>query len=360
VIYPLAFAYRANDIVFHGAPLTGTDRHLAKAFERDPGTFYLVGRLWSMLFGIGAIPLIFLIGRRVFGELVGVLGAAFWAVVPLAVQYGRTTRSDSAALFFAMLTIWLCIVAFEQPSTRGFLLAGSAAGLGVSSRYLMVVLAPVIVAIWWLARPVDQSRRRGVMAARLVAGLGALVVTFALTTPYVLLDWRGAVRSIRAEAVDPVLPHHSIVANLQFYVWRALPGALPPPVLIAALVGVWLVLRRRQAIQLVLVGYVTVFIVEISALSLHWQRWTIPALPIVVLIAADVVVTAATWLAGRVRTRHQRFGVIGATACGLLLVTASPASAVLRLDQRDSGPSTLLAARAWIARKHLAVEPHRD
>jgi hypothetical protein len=99
-----------------------------------------------------------------------------------------------------------------------------------------------------------------------------------------------------------------------------------------------------------LVGYVTVFIVEISALSLHWQRWTIPALPIVVLIAADVVVTAATWLAGRVRTRHQRFCVIGATACGLLLVTASPASAVLRLDQRDSGPSTLLAARAWIAR----------
>ncbi len=68
-----------------------------------PGTFYLIGRLWSIAYAVAAIPLVFLLGRRCFSTAVGLAGAALWAVLPLAVSYGRVVRTDSAGVFFALL-----------------------------------------------------------------------------------------------------------------------------------------------------------------------------------------------------------------------------------------------------------------
>ena len=70
-IYPLAGIYHAWDAVAHGGPVFSADPNLAHRFAADPGTFYLIGRLWSIAFAVGAIPLMFLLGRRCFSTRCG-------------------------------------------------------------------------------------------------------------------------------------------------------------------------------------------------------------------------------------------------------------------------------------------------
>src|SRR4029079_9775378 len=49
--------------------------------------------------------------------------------------------------------------------------------------------------------------------------------------------------------------------------------------------GVW----RRTPAHLLLLGYVVVFLVLISASALHWHRWTIQVLPVLALFAGAAV-----------------------------------------------------------------------
>src|SRR4029450_11764849 len=130
----------------------------------SPGDFYLIGRLWSIAFAIATIPLVFLLGRRCFSTAVGLAGAALWAVIPLAVSYGREVRTDSAGVFFALLALLLSARVFERASLRDQIVAGLAVGVGISSRYFLVTLLAALIAagVIVLRRRVPGAAVRGI------------------------------------------------------------------------------------------------------------------------------------------------------------------------------------------------------
>jgi len=350
VIYPLAFVYRVRDVIEHGSPLLGPSPGLARTFQRDPGSFYFLGRLWAALFSIAAIPLVFAIGRRVFGASVGLLGAAAWAVIPLGVQYGQTTRTDAVAIFFGLLALWFCIRAQETARPSQFVGAGVASGLAVSTRYFLALLAVAIAASWVLARRRPNDEAPVVGALTLVGAIGAMAASFLLTTPFLVLDWPDAWRSIRAEATDPVIRHTGMLTNFRFYSLGAIPGSIGPLVVLAAASGIVVILKRRDPVQLFLLGYATAFVVLISAFALHWRRWALPVLPLFVLIAADALVTGAAACRRHARARVARSAVAAIAALLGVVALAGPAAAVLRLDRGEAQPSTIDAARRWFAR----------
>ena len=224
VIYPLALLFRLREIVFHGAPLFGAAHSVAVRFQDDPSSFYLTGRIWVMLLGLAALPLIYFIGRRTVGDAAALVAAAIWGIVPLAVQYGTVTRTDTAGLFFALLTILWCMRALDRPSAARFALTGVAAGFAVSSRYFLATLAIIILVTWCMAR----ARSHGESPVRfvaLLAGAGAMVTTFVVTTPYFLLDTKDAFASLSEETTFRIpFQAHGLVDNLTFYVADAIPA----------------------------------------------------------------------------------------------------------------------------------------
>ena len=50
---------------------------------------------------------------------------------------------------------------------------------------------------------------------------------------------------------------------------------------------------RHRFRQLLLLGYAAAFVVIISLSYLHWDRWLIPILPILLILAGDVLVSAS-------------------------------------------------------------------
>jgi hypothetical protein len=85
--------------------------------------------------------------------------------------------------------------------------------------------------------------------------------------------------------------------------------------------------------------------VGINTSTLHWDRWPLPMLPVVVLFAAHALVTV-------VSAAHARVALLApapAMAFGLALLAILPAKEVVQLNMLHSRPSTRLAAREWVA-----------
>ena len=343
-IYPLAGLYHVWDAVAHGGPVFSTDPVLAHRFAASPGDFYLIGRLWSIVFAIAAIPLVFLLGRRCFSTAVGLAGAALWAVIPLAVSYGREVRTDSAGVFFALLSLLLIVRLLERATLRDQLVAGLAVGVGISSRYFLVTLLAALVGAGVIAL---RRRVPGASVRGIGAGVGAAVVAFVLTTPYFLLDWSAARASLANESASHV-GHDGLspIGNLRWYLGNAIPNVISWPVALLAVTGIVVaVVYRRDPRRLVLLAASATFLVAISTSKLHWNRWPLPILPVAVLLAADGLAHLTSAITARVGRRElaSAFAV-----AGVALVALSPAKDVIQLNVRESRPSTRVVARQWI------------
>jgi len=343
-IYPLAGLYHAWDAVGHGGPALAPDAQVADRFATSPGTFYLIGRLWAIAYAVAAIPLLFLLGRRCFSTAVGLAGAALWAVLPLAVSYGRVVRTDSAGIFFALLALLLIVRLLDRASIRDYVLAGIALGLGISSRYFLVTLLAALVIAGAIA---IRRRVPGTSVRGIAAGVGAAVATFAVTTPFFFLDWTTARASLADENTSN-LGHDGLspVGNLRWYLGNSIPKSLTLPVALLALIGIIVALAyRRDPRRLVLLAGGTTFLVAISMSELHWERWPLPILPVVVLFAVDGV----AWLTAELSARLGQPELSPAlVVAGVVLVALWPARDVVRLNVRESRPSTRVVARHWI------------
>jgi 4-amino-4-deoxy-L-arabinose transferase-like glycosyltransferase len=343
-IYPLAGLYHAWDAVGHGGPLLSADARVADRFVSSPGPFYLIGRLWAIAYAVAAIPLVFLLGRRCFSSAVGLAGAALWAVLPLAVSYGRVVRTDSAGVFFAVLALLLIVRLLDRAPLRDFVVAGVVVGLGISSRYFLVTLLAALVVAGGLA---IRHRVPGASIRGIAAGVGAAITTFVVTTPYFLLDWSTARASLANENTSN-LGHDGLspVGNLRWYLGNSFPKSLTWPLALLAVIGVVAALwSRRDPRRLVLLAGITAFVVAISMSRLHWERWPLPILPVVVLFAVDGLV----WLTSASSALLRQPALAPALAvAGVVLVALWPARDAVQLDVRESRPSTRVVARRWI------------
>jgi len=348
VIYPLAVIYRAREVLFHGGPLTGAAPSIARRLRTDSESFYLLGRFLAMLAGVAAIPVVFVIGRRIFDDVTAVVAAAIWAVVPLAVRYGQVTRTDSVGLLFTLLTLALCLRALDSPTTARFVAAGAMAGLGTATRYFLAALGVLIVATAVMSAPPRRIRH-------VCAALATMAATFALTTPYLFLDFTRAWPTVRSEGT-PADTHatHAFLGNLGFYLGHAIPRGVTWIVFLAALGGLVLAVRTLTPGRTLLLLWLGTFVVGVSVLSFHWDRWAIPVLPVVALLAAHGVVTAVRRLGSSDRRLPSRPWFVPAASVALVLgVMAAPAASVVRRDLASARPSTRYEAQRWIER-HVA------
>ena len=126
------------------------------AADCSPGTFTgsgsaLVGRALSALADLGTVFVMYLIGRRLYGEPVGLLAAGLGAVTAFSIQQAHFFTVDSMACFFTTLTAYFSIRAGQSGSWLSFGLAGLTTGLGAACK-VDAVLAALMVALAAVSR----------------------------------------------------------------------------------------------------------------------------------------------------------------------------------------------------------------
>lgn len=79
-----------------------------------------VVRSLSVLFGVAAIPMIYVLGNRLFGRKAAVIASALSAVNAFQVRYSQEARGYSLVLLLVVLSTYLFVRAVESPDSKSY------------------------------------------------------------------------------------------------------------------------------------------------------------------------------------------------------------------------------------------------
>ncbi len=198
-----ALAVKALGLPCEGGSFTGTRSAV-------------VGRALSALADVGTVFLLYLMGRRLYGETVGLLAAGLGALSAFSIQQAHFFTVDSMACFFVTLTAYFSVGAGQSGRWIDFGLAGLSTGLAAACK-VDSVLVSLLVALaggWWYLNRAHSSLKAGrlllsVLLRLTLAGLLSLVA-FRVAQPYAFEgpgffglrpspEWFGRLRQIRVE-----------------------------------------------------------------------------------------------------------------------------------------------------------------
>jgi hypothetical protein len=184
----------ADEIAQHGELLIDNPFWmLGVPFREDPAVPALYGSFLSLsgepaavlahgiwVFAVASILGIFAFTRACWGDLAGVLAAAFWAVMPIS----QDILAWHGAPNLAAICLLILVLAYVAECTRAGLERPEAVGLGL----LLVALAAthrlstlvggmaIVVAVAWALAATDRAGRRPILTGLGTAALAALVI----------------------------------------------------------------------------------------------------------------------------------------------------------------------------------------
>ncbi len=121
-------------------------------------------RMLSVLPGIASLPMMYLLGARLFGRRIGVLASLFLALNTCSVVYSQEARGYSWLLLSAIVSTYLFVRLIERPT---YAMAGAyavAAGVGFYFHYFGLLVPPAH-AVSLLALPKERRPWKYLSAA---------------------------------------------------------------------------------------------------------------------------------------------------------------------------------------------------
>ncbi|MGB6679248.1 MAG: glycosyltransferase family 39 protein [Terriglobales bacterium] len=169
--------------------------------EANMSLYYLLLHFWlefggseffvrslSVFFAIASVPVIYLLGRRLFGSRVGLITAALLAVNAYHVQYSQDARSYSLMVFLCLLSSLYFLKCLSEPSRRNRIAYIVSSTLAVYAQFFSLLL---VIAHWLSLRMLDrgQEPRQIRNDWRWIVLLSSPILAFAAATGTGPLRW---------------------------------------------------------------------------------------------------------------------------------------------------------------------------
>jgi 4-amino-4-deoxy-L-arabinose transferase-like glycosyltransferase len=145
------------------------------------------------LAGVASVIVLYVLVRRSFGYVAGLLAALALAVTPISVVTSRNNTIDSLLVLTSLLAAWAVLKATEQGSLRWLLVGGLLVGLGFNIKMLEAwLILPALALVYLLGAPLRWRTRLlhlvlagGVMLVISLSWVVAVDLTPASERPYV-------------------------------------------------------------------------------------------------------------------------------------------------------------------------------
>jgi hypothetical protein len=247
-------------------------------------------RLVGVLFSIGAVWLVYLLGRRLGGELVGLVSGLLVAVNAEFNRVSVSTFAEVPSTFFVLLALW-CLI--ERTPRRSFL-AGLALGAACMIRYQAIAfVAPI--GLWTLACARRTESQSSVLRFAVGLGLAALAQAAIEVVAYGR-PFHSLLVSFEYNVTSGLAPIEFGSEPFEWYGTRAPEwfGVVP---LALALLGVPALGRGPQSASWRLVGLAAVTMsLVLSALPHKELRFMAQVVPLLALFAGAGLARVVTWL----------------------------------------------------------------
>ncbi|MBK7875190.1 MAG: glycosyltransferase family 39 protein [Planctomycetes bacterium] len=344
--YPLLIAALARTLPRFEA---GTDATKAEHL-RAASDVSLRARIVAVLLSSLLAPAAFLLARRFLPPWGALAAAAFAATSLLDQLFAAQGRPHGPLVALAALSVVAALRLLRAPGLGTYVLAGAAVAVATSTLQTGVFgLVSLVVAHRWVLR------ERRIARSRAWVGLG---VAFAL----VLLAYIASRAEGPALATESGVRGTSLRIGSHYFEATLLNGRgfldfieelwmHDPVLLVLAFAGVALALpswRRWQCEPATCVAgsYPLVYLGFWGFYGWTYDRYWLPLVPFLALLAAWILVTAMTWVRPRESALRRTVAVACVIAAFALPVWASVACARLRV-----APDTIEEAAEWLERE---------
>lgn len=294
-------------------------------------------RIPSALFLALSAVAIFLLGREIGGRPLAYLACALYILNPIVLLNGRRAMMEGSLLAFGLLAVWAAArIRPDRAKLRRWLWLGLFSGLALLSKHSAILF--VIGAFAWVGLSVSLRQHwRNLAGAALLTGAIFIAGSPALWSDPVarlgdLLRERQALLESQTRAqpagampisqrlewlltqpfIRPTEYYEAAfwgnspiiqaeIHELESSPWRGIPAGTLFGSLLTLLAGLGIIVAAWKR-HIGLLIWLSITALSLMVNPLPWQRYDLPLIPIVALLAALGAVQAITWIAQRARS----------------------------------------------------------
>ena len=248
----------------------------------------IAGRLVSVLLGTLCIPIAYWLGTRLSNRPVGLLAAVWVTFSAPLVIHSQFITPNMLATFLVLLTLAVLVWSTTWRSKFTPILIGLVLGCAIASKYNTALLVIPLSVAYFLKYGWRVLKRPDLYISLAVAGL-----TFLAVTPYALLDftkfWTDTIFHLQYYRVAS---HPGMEGNtIDFYLNYLLKQV--GLIVFLSVLPVIGYIRTRNRTGLILASFAIPYTLYISTLEIRNDRTILITLPILLIMAADVL--GSTW-----------------------------------------------------------------
>jgi hypothetical protein len=307
----------------------------------------LVGRYFHTGVALLTILLVFECGRQLFGRRAGLVAALLLSVVPAHVILAQQVRPDVLGVFFVVLMLYLGIQVLTVDAVRHRSLLGAIGlclGATAALRIPLVIFGVMPLTAMFLAMRTWPGGFTWMLAIKKTAFVGVCALAaYVVLSPHTLIYYDYAIAGLRVTWWYESYPFLDAVDNGPLFyqhLWLTLRQALGDGQYFLAVVGVFYALRRRTAADIMILSGLAGYAVLTSFASWTVVRYSLPMVPLLVLLAAR----ALTEGMDEIRPRSIRVG----TSVLLVAVLTWSLFSVLAFVRVEAAKNVREIASEWI------------
>jgi len=342
--YPTGFIYLLAALFHITVPLFSPPHPINPTWDLQtlyaiwPNPFFLTGRWAVAIMGIVAIPIIYVIGKRLGGRNLGLLAAWFFAVAPIPVRHAHFSVSDFPMAFFCILSMVFVMKRIDDGGLRNSILAGLFGGLAASMKYPGALMAiPIIMAhIRW--KPLRIELKPLMWAGVVMLG------TFLALNPYIFVEWDLFRAHFAYESAHLIAPHEGIDLGRGWWYHPTVtfPTAMGILVYFAAIAGlVWWAIKGDRKRWMIIITPI-IFLLVLGRGKAVFFRYMDAVFPFLAILAAGFVAELIHLLPWK-----QSLKVLAVVILGFVLAMPSLTRSIT-IDRLLSKTDTRVEAAEWL------------
>ncbi len=264
-----------------------------------PGIF-VVGRVISAIFDTLTIFIIFLIGRKLFGETIGLLSSFIYSLSVLPIQLSHFFAVDTILTTFLCLTLLFILKIYEKESLLKSLALGLFFGLAMATKVSALAIGPIVVLVYFIR--LFEKEKKKIHYQKLIISFLVFILTstfiFIVTQPYALIDWTRYLDQTTFQSKmssDPfIFPYTLQFVGKIKYVYELQQiffWGLGPVTTTFSLCGLLTLIiktsrnRKKRLTLLLFLSYGLFYFTVFGSFAVGWIRYMLPIYPFLAITA---------------------------------------------------------------------------
>ena len=368
--YFMVFYYALFFLIMKVAGVFQSLADFKEYYFTDAHWIFIAGRVAECLAGTACVGFLYLLGKKLYNNAVGLIAAIFLSFAYVHVEISQIARGQAFCSLLVILALYFIYLINSTRKLSNYLWAGALIGAAASIRiYTVLLLFPLVLSHFskssspQVAAPfrerlfrkispssnVMSSFKTGLLSKKIFSALLVCLGTFILCNPDIILNFREMMGFIfkplmmlRGEDVITAVGYTTGATNGWIYYLKiGLPKALGWEVYIISIFGfIYGIFKIRNIANLIMVSFSAIFILIMGKSAITTSHYLFPIIPALVILGANFIVI----IIDHVRTNKKVIIFVLIP----LLVILNPARRIIDKDIAKLRTTTLDLSREWI------------